>query len=98
MQTVGSRASVFHGNALHTSGGLYKADLKLNKSGCIVSKKNSARAKRTESPRLKAWRQSVKHVYNQKKYEGKFKVIKKGTPFYKAIKVEFNKRLKSQHI
>ena len=46
IKTVGSRAEVFHGNALHTSGYLYKSDLKLNKGGKIVSRRASARAKR----------------------------------------------------
>ncbi len=42
---VGSRASVMHGNAKHTSGGLTKKDLKYNKSGKIVSVKKSAQGK-----------------------------------------------------
>lgn len=40
---VGTRASVMHGNAKHTSGGLYKSDLKYS-NGRIVSKKASAAA------------------------------------------------------
>lgn len=91
--TVGSRASVFHRNAKRTSGGLTKDQLKLNKNGSIVSKKNSARAKRRESPMLKLWRQSVSAVYKRPKYRGKFVAIKKGTPFYKAIKAEYKIRL-----
>lgn len=44
---VGSRAQVWHGNALHTSGGLYKKDLMMNKkTGRIVSKKASAHSKK----------------------------------------------------
>ena len=44
--TIGSRAQVFHGNANHTSGYLYKEDLKIDKgSGQIVSKEASERAK-----------------------------------------------------
>ena len=43
---VGSRAQVWHGNAHHTSGGLYKKDLKKNKAGRIVSKKASAHSKK----------------------------------------------------
>jgi len=42
----GSRASVMHGNAKHTSGGLTKKDLKYNKEGRIVSVKASKRAKK----------------------------------------------------
>lgn len=93
IKTVGSRASVYHGNAKHTSGGLEKKDLKLSTNGSIVSRKNSARAKRVESPLLKLWRQSVSSVYKQSKYRGKFVPIKKGTPFYKAIKADYNVRL-----
>ena len=42
---IGSRAQVMHGNALKTSGGLRKKDLKYNKSGKIVSRKKSAAGK-----------------------------------------------------
>lgn len=50
---VGSRAQVFHGNAKHTSGGLKRKDLMLNKRGRIVSKKASGMAKKTWRTRLK---------------------------------------------
>lgn len=46
MKTVGSRAEVMHGNALHTSGGLEKKDLLKNKHGRIVSKKKHMSAKK----------------------------------------------------
>jgi hypothetical protein len=93
MKTVGSRAQVFHKNAAKTSGGLTKSDLKKNKGGEIVSKKNSARAKRKESPLLKLWRKSVSHVYQKPKYAGRFIPIKKGSTFYNDIKKEYAKRL-----
>lgn len=93
VKTVGSRASVYHGNAKHTSGGLEKADLKKSRSGSIVSKKNSVRAKRKESPLLKMWRQAVSSVYKQPKYAGKFVAIKKSTPFYNAVKAEYKRRV-----
>jgi len=38
MQTFGSRAEVFHGSALKTTGGLEKTDLTQDKYGKIVSK------------------------------------------------------------
>ena len=38
MQTFGSRAEVFHGTALKTTGGLAKSDLMQDKYGRIVSK------------------------------------------------------------
>ena len=43
---VGSRAAVWHGNANHTSGGLTKKQLMMNKWGRIVSRKKHATAKR----------------------------------------------------
>ena len=43
---VGSRASVIHGNADITRGGLTKSDLKYNKSGRIVSRRVSKRMKK----------------------------------------------------
>ena len=45
MKSVGSRAEVMHGNAVHTSGGLRKDDLKYNKNRAIVSKRRSDMAK-----------------------------------------------------
>merc|ERR1719145_368922 len=59
----GSRAksSVFSGRKQKTSGGLTKEGLTKNKSGKVVSKKASARAKRrfASSP-IKAWANAVK--------------------------------------
>jgi len=45
-QRVGSRAQVMHGTAHHTSGGLTRNDLKMNKWGRIVSKAKSMKAKK----------------------------------------------------
>ena len=42
MKSVGSRAEVWHGNALKTSGGLTKDKLTKNKHGRIVSKAKQA--------------------------------------------------------
>lgn len=42
MKAVGSKAAVFHGTCKHTSGGLTKKDLVLNKHGRIVSRKKQA--------------------------------------------------------
>lgn len=47
--TEGSRALVFHGTAKHTSGGLMKSDLLLNKNGRIVSKKKHNTAKKNNN-------------------------------------------------
>lgn len=46
IKAVGTRAEVMHGTAKHTSGGLFKKDLKYNKHGRIVSIKMSNRAKK----------------------------------------------------
>lgn len=45
-KTVGSKAEVFHGNAVHTSGGLHKSDLMKTKNGRIVSRKKHAMGKK----------------------------------------------------
>ena len=52
-KTIGSRAEVFHSNAKHTSGGLCKEDLMMNKSGHIVSKRRSQMAK-ANYPKMKS--------------------------------------------
>jgi hypothetical protein len=67
MLRVGSRAQVMHGTAHHTSGGLTKKDLKMNKWGRIVSRAKSAKAKKEK--RLE------KAGYKTRK--GKFGAIKK---------------------
>lgn len=68
MKRVGSRAQVMHGTAHHTSGGLTKKDLKMNKWGRIVSKAKSAKAKKEN--RL------AKMGFKTQK--GKFGVVKTG--------------------
>ena len=69
MQTVGSRAQVWHGTAKKTPGGLTKINLMKNKHGRIVSKKKHASGKKT-----------IKHLrklgYVAKK--GQFKLFHKG--------------------
>jgi hypothetical protein len=44
--TIGSRAQVYHGTAKHTSGGLTKKNLMMNKWGRIVSSKKHKTAKK----------------------------------------------------
>jgi len=75
----GSRAEVFHGTAKHTSGGLVKSALLMNKHGRIVSSKKHNSAKREK--RL------LKHGYGTKK--GKFGFVRikaKGTRKHKGRK------------
>lgn len=69
-KTVGSRAEVWHGTALQTSGGLFKKDLLMNKNGRIVSRRKHLTAKKEK--RLE------KHGYFANK--GKFGMVKR-TPF-----------------
>lgn len=45
-QTIGTRAQVWHGTALKTSGGLTKSNLMMNKHGRIVSRKKHNTAKK----------------------------------------------------
>ena len=45
-RTIGTRAQVWHGTALKTSGGLTKKHLMMNKHGRIVSRKKHNTAKR----------------------------------------------------
>ena len=69
VQTVGTRAQVWHGTARKTSGGLTKNDLMKNKAGRIVSKAKHNTAKR--EMRL------VKYGYGTKK--GEFGMVKIGS-------------------
>ena len=46
VRATGSRAQVMNGTARRTAGNLTRKDLKYNKNGRIVSRKQSARAKR----------------------------------------------------
>jgi len=66
-RSIGSRAQVWHATADHTSGGLKKKDLMMNKHGRIVSKAKSSTAKKEK--RLE------KAGYFTKK--GKFGFVKK---------------------
>ena len=68
MQTVGSKAQVWHQTAKHTSGGLTRKDLMKTKKGRIVSRKKHAAGK-------KALKNLVKAGFKAKK--GTFKLFKK---------------------
>jgi len=65
-KTIGSRAEVWHGTAIRTSGGLRREDLMMNKYGRIVSKKKHNTAK--------AEKRLVKYGYGAK--AGKFGYVK----------------------
>jgi hypothetical protein len=84
VQTVGTRAQVWHRTARKTSGGLTKNDLMKNKSGRIVSKAKHNTAKK--EMRL------VKYGYGTKK--GEFGMVKLGSPKSKGRKTRRNKSRK----
>jgi hypothetical protein len=65
MPATGSKAQVFHGTAVHTSGGLTKKDLVLNKHGRIVSRRKMMLGKK-----------AVKHLFasGYKPKKGTFKL------------------------
>ncbi len=74
-----ARRHAFAGKLTKTVGGLTKGDLVKNKSGKVVSKKASLRAKK--SP----WIEAVKAARAALKIKG-FCAIKKGTPLYAKAK------------
>ena len=70
MQTIGSRAQVWHGTAKKTSGGLTKKNLFQDKYGNIKSKKASAKAKRIKNLKKAGWT-TKKGVFGAVKIEEK---------------------------
>tara|TARA_B100001113_G_C20567619_1_gene387516 strand:- start:21 stop:278 length:258 start_codon:yes stop_codon:yes gene_type:complete len=81
MQTFGSRAEVFHGTALKTTGGLEKSDLVQDKYGKLVSKN----ARKSALARMKD--EGKKHlvkVFKPKK-SGFGLQPKEGTKKYKTL-------------
>jgi hypothetical protein len=54
MKKIGSRAEVYHGTALKTSGGLLKENLLKNKHGYIVSKRKVALSRKSKTNPLMA--------------------------------------------
>jgi hypothetical protein len=75
MQTFGSRAEVWHGNAKKTTGGLTKKDLIKNKHGELVSKKKHITAKR-EKRLEKAGYFTTKGKFGYVKKDGKSRKTK----------------------
>merc|ERR1719456_2151251 len=79
-----AKRHAFFGKIDKTRTGLKKSDLVRNKSGRVVSKKQSQRAK--ASP----WLAAVKQARSALKIKG-FCAIKKGTPLYKKAKELYGK-------
>merc|ERR1712124_158659 len=78
-----AEAMVLRGSKVKTVGGLTAKDLTRNKHGKIVSKKMSAKGKK--SP----WIQAVQKARKALKITG-FSAIKKGTPLYAKAKEFYN--------
>ena len=79
-----ARRHAFAGKIDKTVSGLKKSDLFKNKTGKIVSKKASLRAKKNP------WIAAVKQARSALKIKG-FCAIKKGSPLYKKAKELFGK-------
>jgi hypothetical protein len=92
MKSVGSKASVYHGNAKHTSGGLTKSDLVRKSLGGgrfrIVSRRKSSQARRSRgATALAKWRKAL--VAARKSlgiHDEGFKAVKRGTRLYAETK------------
>ena len=81
MQTFGSRAEVFHGTAMKTTGGLMKTDLIQDKYGRIISKA----ARKAALDRMKEeGKQHLVKVFKPKK-SGFALQPKEGTKKYKTL-------------
>merc|ERR1712232_537823 len=75
------KAVVLRGNKEKTSGGLTASDLFKNKRGRIVSKKQSAKAKKSYASSIGPWVKAVAKARAALKLKG-FVPIKKGSPLY----------------
>merc|ERR1711907_180728 len=84
-----ARAVVMRGDKEKTAGGMTKADLTRNKTGKIVSKKRSARAKQMFANTVGPWMKAVKKARAALKLKG-FVAIKKGSPLYIKAKEFYN--------
>ena len=81
MQTFGSRAEVFHGTAMKTTGGLMKKNLEQDKYGKIISKAASKAA----LARMKdEGKKAIVKVFKPKKSGFKLQP-KSGTAAYKKL-------------
>merc|ERR1719321_570593 len=85
-----ARAVVLRGNKEKTPGGLKKSDLTKNKRGKIVSKKQSAAAKKNFANSAGPWMQACKKARAALKLKG-FVAIKKGSPLYIKAKEFYQK-------
>merc|ERR1712169_57633 len=81
-----AKSSVFKGTKVKTSGGLSKGDLVKSKSGKIVSKKASARAKKNfQGSKLQKWCKALQAARKALGVKG-FVACKKGSALYNKAK------------
>lgn len=80
---AGQNRQVYEGRAKKTKSGLTKKDLKKSKTGKIVSRKKSMKAKKHAAP-LSAWRKALKKACKEKGVP--YTIPKKGTALYKLAK------------
>merc|ERR1712093_486989 len=80
-----AKAVAFRGNPTGGATTLKKADLIKNKSGRIVSKKQSMLAKKRYAQGIGKWTKAVEKAKKELGLTG-FVAIKKGTPLYKKAK------------
>merc|ERR1719421_2038118 len=85
-----ARSVVLRGNKEKTATGLTKSDLFKNKRGKIVSKKQSAAAKKRFATTVGPWMQAVNKARAALKIKG-FVAIKKGSPLYIKAKEFYTK-------
>merc|ERR1712139_536904 len=84
-----AKVVVFRGSKVKTAGGLKQTDLVKNKNGRIVSKKQSAAAKKRYATGLKLWTTAVQKARKALGVKG-FVAIKKGSPLYTKAKEFYN--------
>ena len=83
---IGTKRQVWNGSRTKTVGGLHKKDLMLSKAGKIVSKRQAKRGlTMMKKNGLGKWIAAVQKVRKEMGLKG-FVAIKKGTPYYAAVK------------
>merc|ERR1712224_435244 len=80
-----ARRHVFAGKITKTKTGLKASDFKMTKTGRIVSKKRSARAKASFSSTIGPWSAAVQKARKALNVKG-FLAIKKGSPLYQKAR------------
>ena len=87
---AGKYRQIYEGRAERTRSGLTKKDLKVSKSGKIVSKRASRAAKARQEP-LTIWRLAVTEAARE--LEVDYTIPKKGTVLYRAARRNYDDML-----